>query len=207
MREDQAQDVSLTEVKPMEKDARSLIDHWSWAAEKGVMNRNTAAGLRSACARVLESAGDDWEKMDVTTLDVEDLLVRFQNLKKKDFRPQVLEVYKQRFRKAVGSYLEYLQNPGSWKPGSQERPTTSQRNDRSPRRQPPTAAVSAGTALARLSSGEVEYPFPLRPGVMARLILPSNLTQQDVNRLAAFMAMLVVGAETQPPEVEGSDEQ
>src|ERR1700732_5098681 len=125
----------------MEKDARSLIDHWNWAAEKGVMNRNTAAGLRSACTRVLEAAGDDWEKTDVTTLDVEDLLVRFQNLKKKDFRPQVLEVYKQRFRNALASYLEYLHNPGGWKPGSQERPATSQRNDRSPKRQVTTDVV------------------------------------------------------------------
>jgi hypothetical protein len=115
------------------ENAKSLVDHWTWAADKGVMNRNTAAGLRSACTRVLTVVGDDWEKTDVTTLDVENLLIRFQNLRKKDFRPQVLEVYKQRFRKAVASYLEYLQNPGGWKPGTQEKPTASQRNDRSPK--------------------------------------------------------------------------
>ena len=28
----------------METKGKALIDHWSWAAEKGVMNRNTAPG-------------------------------------------------------------------------------------------------------------------------------------------------------------------
>jgi hypothetical protein len=97
------------------------------------MNRNTAAGLRSASTRVLAVLGDDWEETDVTRLDVESLLIRFQNLEKKDFKPQVLEVYKQRFRKAVGMYLEYLRDPGGWKPGTQEKPATSQRNGRFPK--------------------------------------------------------------------------
>src|SRR5713226_4502760 len=174
------------EVQSMEKSARSLVDHWTWAADKGVMNRNTAAGLRSACTRVLEVNGTDWDKTDISSLDVEAQLIRFQNLRKRDFRPQVLEVYKQRFRKALASYLDYLQNPGAWKPATQERPAASQRTDRSPRRQPTTTPVSAGTPTHRAGADEVEYPFPLRPGVMARLILPSNLTQEDVKRLNAF---------------------
>ena len=191
----------------MDANARSLVDHWAWAADKGVMNRNTAAGLRSACTQVLAVVGEDWEKTDVTALDVESLLIRFQNLRKKDFRPQVLEVYKKRFRKAVSSYLEYLKDPGGWRPGTQEKPAASQRNGRSPKRPSTTTAVSAGTAANRIGPGEVEYPFPLRPGVMARLILPSNLTQQDVNRLTTFMAMLVMGVEGQQPGPEKSDEQ
>src|SRR5712692_386131 len=28
---------------------KALLEHWSWAAEKGLMNKNTAHGLRSAC--------------------------------------------------------------------------------------------------------------------------------------------------------------
>jgi hypothetical protein len=55
------------------ENAKSLVDHWSWATDKGVMNRNTAAGLRSACAPVLTVIGDDWEKTDVTTLDSREL--------------------------------------------------------------------------------------------------------------------------------------
>ena len=176
----------------METSARDLIDHWTWAAEKGLMNRNTAGGLRSACSRVLEALGDGWEQTNISELDVEETLLRFQNLKKKDFLPQVLEEYKQRFRKAVRSYLEYLANPGGWKPSAQDSSTAAQRSsrvskDRSAPSQEPTAQGAYRHAV-----NEVEYPFPLRTGVMARLVLPKDLTRDDVNRLSAFMSMLVV---------------
>jgi hypothetical protein len=190
----------------MEKNAGSLVEHWSWAAEKGLMNRNTAAGFRSACARVLEVLGDDWEQSDISRLDVEELLLRFQNLKKKDFRPQVLETYKQRFRKALTSYLEYLENPGGWKPVNQERSAASQRNDRTAKRQPATNQVATPPPSMRTGTDEVEYPFPLRSGVMARLVLPRDLTREDVNRLTAFMSMLVVGADSLRQVREASDE-
>jgi len=176
----------------METSARALIDHWSWAAQKGLMNRNTAGGLRSACSRVLEALGEDWEQMNVAELDVEETLVRFQNLKKKDFRPQVLEEYKQRFRKAIRSYLDYLANPGSWKPTAQEKPTASQRNGRDRKSSAPLAQPLPSQPSPRHGSDEIEYPFPLRSGVMARLILPKDLSRDDVSRLSAFMGMLVV---------------
>jgi len=117
----------------MEKNAKSLVDHWAWAAEKGLMNRNTAAGLRSACTRILEVLGDNWEQTDISNLDVEDLLLRFQNLRKKEFAPQVLGTYKQRFRRAVASYFEYLENPGAWRPSAQEKPVATHRDNRSPK--------------------------------------------------------------------------
>jgi hypothetical protein len=189
----------------METSARALIDHWSWAADKGLMNRNTAGGLRSACTRVLEVLGEGWEQTDISNANVEDLLLRFQNLKKKDYRPEVLEVYKQRFRKAVTSYLEYLANPGSWKPGAREKSAASPRAERPARRQSATSAVAAVAINHRVSSDEVEYPFPLRPGVMARLVLPRDLTKDDVTRLSAFMSMLIMGSEQQKPSEGGTD--
>ena len=114
----------------METSGKSLMDHWTWAAEKGVMNRNTAAGVRAACGQVL-GVLENWEDTDIAKLDVEELLARFQNLRKQRYTPQVLETYKRRFRKAVSSYLEYLDDPGSWRPTSQERSVTPDRGRRS----------------------------------------------------------------------------
>jgi hypothetical protein len=37
----------------------------------------------------------------------------------------------------------------------------------------------------------VEYPFPLREGQTARLILPRDLKAAEVKRLSAFMSTLV----------------
>jgi hypothetical protein len=190
----------------METSAKAMVDHWTWAADKGLMNRNTAGGLRSASVRVFEVLGEGWDQTDISKVDIEDLLLRFQNLKKKDYRPEVLEVYKQRFRKAMGSYLGYLANPGGWKPNVREKSITSQRAERAPKHQPATQTVASVAVNGRLSSDEVEYPFPLRSGVLARLVLPRDLTRDDVNRLSTFMSMLVVDPAKRESSEGGSHE-
>lgn len=174
---------------------KTLIDHWSWAAEKGVMNRNTAAGLRAACVQVL-GVVEDPEQVDVASLDVEDLLTRFQNLRKQRFKPQVLEAYKRRFRNAVKSYKEYLENPGTWKPASQERAAGAERRQKGPNAVATSNRAISGPDRSRPAiapAGIEEYPFPLRPGVMARLLLPVDLSRDEARRIKAFVDMLVVG--------------
>ncbi len=174
----------------MDARGRDLVEHWNWAAGKGLMNRNTANGLRSACSQVLRAA-EDWENLDVRSLNVEELLTRFQNLRKKDFAPKSLEEYKRRFRVAVESYLAYLSDPGGWKPAHRERT-----------RKPFTAAQPSATATERpiermgiSSQSVVEYPYPLREDQIARLVLPRDLRTAEVKRLAAFMMTLAVDYE------------
>lgn len=176
----------------METSGKALLHHWRWAAEKGLMNRNTAAGLRAACAQVL-SVLDEKESADVTALDVEEVLKRFQNLKAKEFKPKVLETYKHRFRYAVASFHTYLQDPGAWKPGITARAASRGKNgggERNGGRAPVEAPVQPLPA-----TGLVEYPFPLREGQTARLILPRDLKATEVKRLNAFMSTLAVDFE------------
>jgi len=52
----------------MDTTGKALVEHWNWAAEKGGMNKHTAAGLRAACTQVL-GALDNWESVDITSLD------------------------------------------------------------------------------------------------------------------------------------------
>jgi hypothetical protein len=177
----------------METKGKALIEHWSWAAEKGVMNKNTAAGLRAACVQVL-GVLDDPDQADVASIDIEDLLTRFQNLRKQRFKPQVLEAYKRRFRNAVKSYKDYLENPGAWKPATQDRSGGPDRRSRASNASA-SQSVASGTSHSRTaigSAGSEEYPFPLRPGVMARLTLPVDLTLDEARRIKAFVDMLVV---------------
>jgi hypothetical protein len=179
----------------METKGKALIDHWSWAAEKGVMNRNTAAGLRAACVQVL-GVLDDPDEIDIQNLNIDELLSRFQNLRKQRFKPQVLEAYKRRFRNAVKSYRDYLQNPGGWKPATQDRSGGQVRRPRASEGSSPLEAAASGTSrsdAAVAPVGSEEYRFPLRPGVMARMTLPVDLTRDETKRLKAFIDMLVVG--------------
>jgi len=179
---------------------KDLIDHWTWAAKKGVMNPNTAGGLRAACTQVLSVFEEGPESVDIRNLDMEGTLRRFENLKRKDFKPQVLEVYKTRFRQAVKSYLEYLDDPGGWKPATRERAAQSERNGRSKSKEvaqkPASGSFEPSTpapALPLEQKGRViDYPFPLREAVIAHLWLPADLKRADVKRLIAFMNTLVM---------------
>lgn len=171
----------------METTGKAFVDHWNWAAEKGVMNKNTAAGVRAACTQVL-GVLEDWESADIKGLDVEATLVRFQNLKKKDFKPAVLETYKRRFRQAVASYLVYLDDPGGWKPRTLDRATAGEKSNGGER----PVETARLTKHEMPQAGLVDYPFPLREGQITRLILPRDLKTSEVKRLSAFMSTLAI---------------
>jgi len=175
----------------MDTTGKSLAEHWDWAASKGVMNKNTAGALRAACSQVL-GVLDDWQNVDVTTIDAENVVQRFKNLRAKDFKPESLETYGTRFKKALSSYIAYTRDPGAWKP-------TRQSKVRSPRPNGNGAAGSNTQAegmpprtIEQPRAGLVDYPFPLRDGLTARLMLPRDLKTSEVKRLSAFMSTLTV---------------
>lgn len=173
----------------METTGKALVQHWGWAAKKGLMNKNTAGGIKAACAQVL-SALDNWETIDVAGLDVEDALTRFEHLKGKNFKPRVLATYQQRFRQGVASFLAYTQDPTGWKPKAIPRATRPARNGGGAGHAPVETTVQPLP-----TTGLVEYPFPIRDGQTARLILPRDLKGAEVRRLTAFMTTLAVDYE------------
>ncbi|MFZ5994232.1 MAG: hypothetical protein ACOYU4_04530 [Thermodesulfobacteriota bacterium] len=171
---------------------KDLVDHWSWAAEKGLMNKNSALSLKTACANVL-SVIDDWESIDITSIDVEDVITRFKNIQAKKYKPQSLETYAKRFRNAFESYIEYIQDPGAWKPASRQIQTTnSSANFKSKKKSSIQKDDDQIVSQQPSGRGLIDYPFPLREGVTVRLMLPRDITVNEVKRLNAFMSTLAV---------------
>lgn len=180
----------------METTGEALVEHWNWAIEKGLMNRNTAGSLRAACTQVLGVA-ENWKQIDVMTLDPEDLLNRFRNLRARDFTPESLEAYGRRFRAALRSFKSYIESPNSWKPANRERNGLGSESSRRAKAVSKSASTSPSDARdepipSQRLIGLVDYPFPLREGVNARLVLPRDLTKSEVRRLSGFMAALAV---------------
>src|SRR5438270_7467325 len=191
---------------------KAFSEHWIWAAEKGLMNMNTAKALRAACAQVL-AVLDDWETVDVRSLDLDDVFHRFQNKRGRDFIPESLDTYKRRVSAAHRAFLEYLVDPSRWIPPFRERHRHAARAEKrlekrpAPERIPedgntsvPQAShpslTSARQPTATENPGElIEYPFPLRDGRIARLTLPADLKIADVRRLSAFLASLAMDSE------------
>lgn len=179
----------------MDTSSRALLHHWRWAAEKGLMNRNTAAGIRSAVVQVV-GVLDEKEQADVTQLDVDAVLKRFTNLKAQEFKPAVLDTYQNRFRQAVASFAQFVRDPSTWKPGIAERPAQrGKRNGNGERASGKHAAPVEAIVQPPVATGLVEYPFPIRDGQTAKLQLPRDIKVAEVKRIAAFMSTLAVDYE------------
>lgn len=175
----------------MDTTGQALVDFWKWTGEKGLVNQNTATARKVACTQVL-SVMDDWEKLDVSALNTDDVLRRFMNKRSKDFTPGSLTTYKSRFLQALADFLDHAKSPATWKPPSAGRPATAKKlamknGDKPPVQEVHEEVIGAGTAVR---TGLVEYPFPLREGRFAYLRLPADLKAADVKRLTIYLNAL-----------------
>jgi hypothetical protein len=176
----------------MQTSSKALLDHWRYAADKGLMNRNTAAGIRAAVGQVIKvlEAG---EQEDVTTLDVEGVLTRFTNLNATKFKPNVLETYKNRFRAAVASFAAFVRDPSTWKPGITERPQQRGKRNGNGNGNHHAETVEA-IVQPPVQTGLIEYPFPIG-GTTAKFQLPREIKLVDAKRIYAFLSALAVDYE------------
>lgn len=179
----------------MDTTGRALVDFWKRAGEKGLVNQNTAIAKKTACTQVL-GAMDDWETLDVTSMNIDEVFRRFTNKRHNDFTPASLGTYKSRFTQALNDFLAYVNNPEGWKP-SQERPASQRREKPTSNNTTKAEAVHTPAPVDTLPGrmGLVEYPFPLREGRYAYLRLPTGLKVAEVKRLTAYLMTLAEDAE------------
>ena len=178
---------------------KEFIDFWGWAAEKGSMNGNTARALSAAAKRVM-SIDADWESKDVSKINADEHIVRFNNLSSREFKPESLQAYARRFKQSLSLFMEFQRDPANWKPSAVISPP---RKARAPRQDSPKNGFqdsgfqgSEGSVNDELETQPaqsfMEYPFPLRESCIVRLRLPSDLKVSEVERLSAFMKALAI---------------
>lgn len=173
----------------MQTSGKQFVEFWSWAAGKGLMNDNTAKTLAAAARQVIQ-VEEGWQDIDVSSVDADHLIVRFRNMRARDFKPESLGAYARRFRQALDLFLRYQRDPAAWR-----------FQGHGARKSVLPAAVESQTPLAaadKLAVLEppalVEYPFPLRAGCLVRFTLPSDLTSAEAERLATFLRTLALDA-------------
>ena len=177
---------------PQRGSGLAFVQHWDWVAQKGLMPRNTAMGIRAAVSQILK-VERDWESLDVSQLDVEGLIARFRNLS--SLSPGSLATYESRFRSGLESYLDYLNSPATYQPKGRKRVASRDLGSPVARRQTKARSQGAGGQSADgveapdhpTSVRLVVYPFPVRPGVFAELKLPADLTLEEAARLSGFL--------------------
>ena len=87
--------------------------------------------------------------------------------------------YVGRFRGALESYRDFLAAPEAWSHGAR-------------RRSPPEGAQQSAEATLE------EYLYPIREGVLARLIIPRDATAHEMARLCDWARTLAVDFEPAP---------
>ncbi|MGA7705507.1 MAG: hypothetical protein WB998_11490 [Solirubrobacteraceae bacterium] len=156
--------------------------------------------LKSAARQVfLIVDGDDFAALDVTTLDVDGYLQRFEDVARaeKRYAPRSLSAYQSRFRRAIDAYLSHLADP-SWRPRPLEQRARTSMTRGSSKEGLRDRDTPIGSTRSQLDSPSdsavpfVTYPFPLKSGEIARLHLPPQLDVGDAERLMAFIQALVV---------------
>jgi hypothetical protein len=178
---------------------------------KGWVNVNTGNSWKAAVKKLL---GDISEDEDVRKIDVKSQVLRYNNLHPGDLSPDSLRTYEKRAAIAIQQYISYKTNPTNYKPpsrglsnGKVEKPEQRKKTITGSAPGAGAAASTVSTAASDQAKAEVDHvapktiggtstganlalPFPLRPGYLAQVVIPIDMTKGEADRLCAFIQTL-----------------
>lgn len=185
----------------------ALFRYLETATRQGLLNTNTAGGLRAAATKLLEDLGDQDE---VRGVDVDAAAIKYHNKHPGELRPESLGVYRKRVTRLLKQFEMYVANPMGFKPqtrgaaknsdekikGRKESVQRANKNDNSVTT---TTDIAGGTPSAPSATATtLAYPFPLRENVLAQIVVPRNLNSEEARRLCAFI--MTLAADFKPKE-------
>jgi hypothetical protein len=89
--------------------AEGLLQFLDWVVAKGYGPATAAGPQKSAVKQVLTvTEGDDFGSLDIRSLDLDDLLSRFEVRALGDLKAESIGAYRNRFTRAVEAYREFL---------------------------------------------------------------------------------------------------
>jgi hypothetical protein len=196
-------------VDPMDGTGAAMLAFLDWTGARGHLSKANVKAIKVGVKEVLEQAeGEGWESTDVRTLDVDDVVRRFETKSASKYSPKSLVAYGQRFRNAMNLYRGYLGDPGGWRPPRQLRsaPTSPRRQtngDRPPVKVTlPATASSPATEEPHERPDMMTFPHPIRRGnqtLYARLILPHDLTMKEAETIGRHIKTLAIEDPPAPP--------
>jgi hypothetical protein len=172
------------------------------------MNASTAkAQSRAVEAVVVETEGqENWKSHDLENQDVDDLLDRFEQkaLSRRTLKPDSIATYQSRCRKALDAYAAYQHDGSVPRPAKRTR-SKSSKAESGTGENGHTNGSGAQANGSRQPSTMIEYPFPVRRGLRAWLVLPEDLTAKEAKKLADFVTTLAVEEPAEIPANTGSE--
>jgi hypothetical protein len=194
-------EVQVEEVDPSSGTGAGMIAFLNFAINRNEMIEGTAVALRTGVNRVLET-DESFRQMSVQDMDVDDVLRRFRIKFRGKMKDASLSEYEKRFRQTADMYRKWLIHDPSWRPAP--RKVTAPRRSKAENGASGTAVKPAGSVSGsqktRVAPGVsnppapdatmITYPYPVRPGLVAQVSLPADLTVKEAERVAKFVASL-----------------
>lgn len=172
----------------------ALMKFLDTVVTKGLMNANTAGGLKAACSRILDDLADT---DDVRGVDVNTAVVRYNNRNPGALSPNSLAEYQRRVSRAISDFVSWVENPASFKPrargasGKNGRKTENSSSGRASATPPDTPVhTPAHAASPAPTSTGLPLSYPLRSDFLAQVVIPRDLTSEEARRLGAFLLTL-----------------
>ena len=182
---------------------RALLAFIDNAILKGRMNKNTGAGVRAACNKILEQIDSE---NDVRQIDVKSSILQYNNRHPGELSGDSLRVYESRVRGAIEGFVQSVQDPTGFKFPNKTNGVTGKKA----KSIAPIAKANALTKESELVASpqfdmaddngvqragvvtdiSLRLPFPLRPAFLAHIVIPRDLTKDEAKRLALFIDAL-----------------
>jgi hypothetical protein len=188
------------ENRMSDRSLAALTTFLDYLASKGLMAKNTAAGRKAACGKVL-GVLDPEEQSDVLNIDLDDAMTRFINLEGRGYTPSSLNVYKSRVASALSDFASYLQNPAAFKPSTASKKSngeTTKRSgvSRSPKRPSVEADVQKRQEPPQGAPSANVFPIPIRADVVVRINgLPFDLTPAEAEKIASVVKAMAMATD------------
>ena len=176
-----------------------------YVVAKGLVNPSTAQGWRVATTKVLEELTPE-ELADVRRVDVEETFRAFLHRHPGRLSPASVGEYRRRVGRSIEEFVRWVDDPGAY--GALGSAAVRQAAGTGPRRRGrgrsgtpsgdpegasnggdrPAASTPRPHAPQRRDGLALEYP--LRPGFLAQVIVPPDLTVDEARRMGAFLLTL-----------------
>lgn len=177
---------------------RDLLAFLDYCKDKGLLKASTAEARKAAVNQVLAVLSED-EAHDVLQIDIDNVVVRFQNMHGKRYTPDSLKTYKARVKGAITDFISYLTNPMDFRPkvsaGLKKpkltRTTVSTANeDHSEQNSSKDASAAVKTTSAPLLTTST-FPIPLRPELTILVHgIPFDLTEAEARKIGNVIAAM-----------------
>ncbi len=163
---------------------------------KGLVHPATAQGWRVATAKVLEQLSAE-ELADVRSIDVEGTFKDFLNRYPGRLSPASVGEYRRRVGRAIEEFVRWMEDPGAYafRPPSRSAKADARRRLDLPVDEAP-APIEARSRLGAPAPGRppggIALAYPLRPDLLAQVVVPRDLTVEEARRMGAFLVTLAV---------------